>query len=135
MAAAFSPSFSAADEIVWSQPAPRRQPSTIGEFIAHDPSPRFGSLNHRRLAKRNAPGPVRLRRAYGAKRTSTSRQPRLNPVENDPSPTSGTSRLSFVPDACTITNSPGIGLQRPLMRFPVQRGEVWTTLFGGLSEA
>src|SRR5262249_25945392 len=29
----------------------------IGEFVARDLSPGFGSLNHRRPTKRNAPGP------------------------------------------------------------------------------
>ena len=29
-------------------------PFTIGEFVAHDSSPQFGSLNHRGLARRNA---------------------------------------------------------------------------------
>ena len=36
-------------------------PFIIGEFVAHDSSPQFGSLNHGRPAKRNAPGPARQR--------------------------------------------------------------------------
>jgi hypothetical protein len=53
-------------------------PFIIGEFVAHDSSPQFGSLNHRGSAKRNAPGPARCG-AYRQKRTSTCRQPLLNP--------------------------------------------------------
>ena len=33
-------------------------PFIIGEFIAHDSNPQFKSLNHRRPAKRNAPGGI-----------------------------------------------------------------------------
>jgi hypothetical protein len=34
----------------------------VGEFVAHDSSPQFGSLNHGSPAKRNAPGPLLVRR-------------------------------------------------------------------------
>src|SRR5438128_9347952 len=53
-------------------------PFMIGEFVAHDSSPQLGSLNHAGSAKRNAPGRHRFG-AYGQKRTSTCRQPSLNP--------------------------------------------------------
>jgi hypothetical protein len=36
------------------------QPRT-GEFVAHDSSPQFGSLNHGSPANRNAPGPTLVR--------------------------------------------------------------------------
>ncbi|SDC63998.1 multidrug efflux pump [Bradyrhizobium brasilense] len=37
-------------------------PFMVGEFVAHDSSPQFGSLNHGSPAKRNAPGPLLVRR-------------------------------------------------------------------------
>jgi hypothetical protein len=55
-------------------------PFIIGEFVAHDSSPRFGSLNHGDLAGRNAPGPAP---AYGQKRTLPVDSP-AESVENEP---------------------------------------------------
>ncbi len=55
-------------------------PFIIGEFVAHDLSPRFGSLNHGDLAGRNALGPAP---AYGQKRTSPVDSP-AESVENEP---------------------------------------------------
>jgi hypothetical protein len=46
-------------------------PFIVGEFVAHDLSPQFGSLNHGSPAKRNAPGPSLIR---CLRRTSTSPQ-------------------------------------------------------------
>lgn len=37
----------------------------IGEFVAHDSSPQFGSLNHRGLARRNATGQAPVGRLRG----------------------------------------------------------------------
>jgi hypothetical protein len=50
----------------------------IGEFVAHDSNPQFGSLNHRGLARRNfraGPGWT----LTGQKRTSASQQSPLKP--------------------------------------------------------
>jgi hypothetical protein len=40
-------------------------PSIIGEFVAHDSSPQFGSLNQRGLAGRNASGQALIGRLRG----------------------------------------------------------------------
>ena len=37
-------------------------PFMVGEFVAHGSSPQVGSLNHGSPAKRNAPGPLLVRR-------------------------------------------------------------------------
>lgn len=37
-------------------------PFMVGEFVVHDSSLQFGSLNHGSPAKRNAPGPLLARR-------------------------------------------------------------------------
>ena len=55
----------------------------VGEFVAHDSSPQFGSLNHGSPAKRNAPGTLVVRRL----RTGADiNQPSISAkcVENDP---------------------------------------------------
>jgi hypothetical protein len=51
-----------------------RGPFTVGEFIAHDSKPQFGSLNHRRPTKHNAPAPAPSTVAFGVKPTSNGRQ-------------------------------------------------------------
>src|SRR5262249_48193558 len=56
-------------------------PFMVGEFVAHDSKPQFGSLNHKPLANLNARSAyrhLRLRSLFGAKRISTGRQNRLN---------------------------------------------------------
>jgi hypothetical protein len=40
-------------------------PFIVGEFIAHGSKPLFGSLNHRRKAKHNAPWPTPHRALWG----------------------------------------------------------------------
>jgi hypothetical protein len=59
----------------------------VGEFIAHDSSSQFGSLNHAGLAESNAPGPV-LARRLRAKADITPPTIPAGTVENDPEPTS-----------------------------------------------
>ena len=55
----------------------------VGEFVAHDSSPQFGSLNHGSPAKRNAPGPLLVRRLRtGADINQSSISAKC--VENDP---------------------------------------------------
>jgi hypothetical protein len=56
---------------------------SVGEFVAHDSSPQFGSLNHGSPAKRNAPGPLLARRLRtGADINQSSISAKC--VENDP---------------------------------------------------
>lgn len=58
-------------------------PFMVGEFVAHDSSPQFGSLNHGSPAKRNALGPLlvlRLRTRADINHPSIS----AKCVENDP---------------------------------------------------
>ena len=65
------------------QHRPDGNPFTIGEFVAHDSSPQFGSLNHR--VRPNATLLARPRfGAYGQKQTSTNRQssPKPSNVES-----------------------------------------------------
>lgn len=58
-------------------------PFVVGEFVAHDSSPQFGSLNHGSPAKRNAPGPLLVRRLRtGADINQSSIFDKC--VENDP---------------------------------------------------
>ena len=69
-------------------------PFIISEFVAHDSSPQFGSLNHRGPAKRNAPGqaPVRL---WGEADINQPATP-AETVENDPEQTfAGISQLQL----------------------------------------
>src|SRR5262249_50554954 len=40
-------------------------PFFVGEFVAHDFDPQFGSLNHGGRSKRNASGPAPVRRSRG----------------------------------------------------------------------
>jgi hypothetical protein len=54
-------------------------PFIIGEFVAHDSSPQFGSLNHRRSANRSALRGQLGFGGYGQKRTSAQQQPSPNP--------------------------------------------------------
>src|ERR1700749_3343665 len=55
----------------------------VGEFVAHDSSPQFGSLNHGSPTKRNAPGPFLVRRLRtGADINHSSISAKC--VENDP---------------------------------------------------
>src|SRR5258708_3173870 len=58
-------------------------PFIIGEFVAHDLSPRFGSLNHGDLAGRNALGPARLTGRSGHHPST----PPLNPSKMNPNRT------------------------------------------------
>jgi hypothetical protein len=58
-------------------------PFMVGEFVAHDSSPQFGSLNHGSPGKRNAPGPHLVRRLRtGADINQSSISAKC--VENDP---------------------------------------------------
>src|SRR6516225_12227794 len=58
-------------------------PFKVGEFVAHDSSPQFGSLNHGSPAKRNAPGPTLVR---GLRTGADINQPAISAktVENGP---------------------------------------------------
>jgi hypothetical protein len=64
------------------------KPFIIGEFVAHDPSPQFGSLNHRRPAKRAMlSAPAGLRR-FREKADINQPTPPAKSIENDPFRTS-----------------------------------------------
>ena len=55
----------------------------IGEFVAHDSSPQFESLNHRVLARRNAYATPQLD-AYGVEANISQPTTSAEKVENDP---------------------------------------------------
>ena len=59
-------------------------PFTIREFVAHDSSPQFASLNHGSLAESNAPRPVLLVRRLRAEPDINQPIIPKETVENDP---------------------------------------------------
>ena len=61
-------------------------PFMIGEFVAHDSSPLFGSLNHRGPAKRDASSPAPVQRFRAEADINLPTIP-AESVENDPSRT------------------------------------------------
>ena len=79
----------------------------VGAFVAHDSSPQFGSLNHGSPAKRNAPGPLLVRRL----RTGADiNQPSISAkaVENDPLPTAGRVTESTLPSGQPLCDDGGM---------------------------
>jgi hypothetical protein len=63
-------------------------PFIIGEFVAHDSSPQFGSLNHRGPAERNAADLAPVRRLW-VEADINQPKPTAESVENDPNWTFG----------------------------------------------
>jgi hypothetical protein len=63
-------------------------PFIIRKFVAHDLSPRFGSLNHGSLAESNALGPVLVRRLWTGVDINQPITP-VETVEDDPNRKSG----------------------------------------------
>ena len=61
-------------------------PFMIGEFVAHDSSPQFGSLNHSDLVRRNASRQAPVGRLRAEADISPPTIP-VETVENDPKPT------------------------------------------------
>ena len=65
------------------QHRPYGSPFIVGEFVAHDSSPQFGSLNHGSPAKRNASGSAPVRRLRAEADINLPTIPD-EPVGNDP---------------------------------------------------
>jgi hypothetical protein len=107
----------------------------IGEFVAHDSSPHFRGLNHDPRAGLNVPSVRRhLRLAFGANRTSTGRQNRLDRSRMTPSrrQVGGNSAVRRAPDWSSpiryAEDSAGPGVVRTAVLDPVPAGKHRTLL-------